>query len=95
MVRNKVTTETLKSDKPKKRKNTPLSGKVGEVSSDDSKPTKWDKIKGINGKIVRHKIEEQEKNIEMGQLISKGKAIKLYSGVDGKFTYLYYEIVSE
>jgi len=94
MVRNKVTTETLKSDKPKKRTNTPLNSRGG-LSLDDVRLSKWDKIKGINGKIVRHKIEEQEKNIEMGQLISKGKAIKLYSGVDGKFTYLYYEIVSE
>ncbi len=55
-------------------------------------PTRWDKVKVINGKIVRYKMEDQENFTAMGVLIGKGKARRLYSGVDGNFTYFYYEI---
>tara|TARA_B110000211_G_C14057559_1_gene544051 strand:+ start:708 stop:980 length:273 start_codon:yes stop_codon:yes gene_type:complete len=88
MTRKKVTTEVVNTSTQKKR---PTPPKV-VVKPEKETPTRWDKIIGVNGKIVRHKMDDQEKAIEMGQLISKGKSRRLYSGVDGNFTYLYFEI---
>ena len=52
---------------------------------------KWDKIKGISGKIVRIKCEgEKEKRSE---LLSKTKHKKLYVGIDNNTLYCYYEII--
>jgi hypothetical protein len=87
MARKKVTSEKIKETSPKKRPPKPKPEK--------ETPTRWDKITGINGKIVRHKMGDQEKATEMGGLISKGKARRLYVGVDGNNTYFYYEITKE
>lgn len=52
---------------------------------------KWDKIKGINGKIVRFKCDgEKEHRVET---LSKIRYKKLYVGVENGILYSYYEIL--
>lgn len=92
--RKKVQTEVIEDTAPKKRPTTqPV--KKSPIKPADDKPSRWDKIEGVKGKVVRHKMEDQEKSVEMGRLISQGKAKRLYVGVDGNFTYFYFEIFKE
>jgi|TARA_R110000803_G_scaffold195295_2_gene258493 hypothetical protein len=94
MVRKRVTTETIKSETPKKRIGVP-SKKKSVILPDDGKPFKWDKVKGVNGKIVRHKMGDKEKAIEMGKLVQEGKSRSLCVAADGDIIYFYFEIIKE
>lgn len=86
MIRKKVKSESLTESGPKKRP---------EVKEEIKKeyPEGWNKIVNVQGKIVRHRMYDKKKSVEMGDLISKGKAKKLYSAVDGNDTYFYYELL--
>jgi hypothetical protein len=51
---------------------------------------KWDKVKGVNGKIVRFKMGDSE---ERKEFLNKKNYRQLYVGVDGGDLYFYYEIL--
>lgn len=88
MERKKVKTDTIKTDGVKKRDNTVDEKKtiISSVSNDTK--VKWDKIKGVNNKIIRFKVGDVSRKEEL----SKKKHRQLYVGVDGNDLYLYYEI---
>jgi hypothetical protein len=88
MRRKKVTTVSSVKETPKKREE--VSEKSGPISygSNDTK-VKWDKIKGVGGKIVRYKQSEELKRREE---LSKKRYRLLYVGIDGNDLYFYYEV---
>jgi hypothetical protein len=89
MERKKVKTDTIKSDEIKKRDNIVDEKKtiISSVSNDTK--IKWDKIKGVNNKIIRFKVGDVSRKEEL----SKKKHRQLYIGVDGNDLYFYYEII--
>jgi lipid II:glycine glycyltransferase (peptidoglycan interpeptide bridge formation enzyme) len=96
MSRKKVKTQVIKESVPKKRPTKqPEEKKKQIIKSADNKPTRWDKVKGVNGKIIRIKQGDQENHVEIGKLVGKGKARHMYVGVDGDYLYHYYEIFKE
>ncbi len=95
MPRKKVKTETIKDSGPKKRPTKQPEKKRQVIRPSDGKPSRWDKVKGVDGKIVRYTADQKEKMIEMGQLIQKGKARRMCVGVDGDKMYHYFEIFKE
>lgn len=56
-------------------------------------PVRWDKINGVNGKVVRHSLDDKDKFKEMSELLSKNKAKRLYFSIDGDKFYYYYELL--
>jgi hypothetical protein len=88
MERKKVKTDTIKSDEIKKRDNIVDEKKtiISSVSNDTK--IKWDKIKGVNNKIIRFKVGDVSRKEEL----SKKKYRQLYVGIDGNDLYFYYEI---
>lgn len=92
--RKKVQTETISETGPKKRP-TKQPEKRQVIKPADNKPSRWDKVKGVDGKIVRYTADEKEKMIEMGNMIGKGKARRMCVGVDGDKMYHYFEIFKE
>lgn len=89
MERKKVKTDTIKSDEIKKRDNIVDEKKtiISSVSNDTK--IKWDKIKGVNNKIIRFKVGDVSRKEEL----SKKKYRQLYVGIDGNDLYFYYEII--
>ncbi len=89
MNRKKVKTDNNLNIEPKKRKE--IIEKTGIITflSNDSK-IKWEKIKNVNGKIVRVKKGDVTKRKE---LLEKKKYRQLYVGIDGNDLYFYYEII--
>jgi hypothetical protein len=88
MERKKVEKSTLVNESPKKRtENKEKSGLISYGSNDTK--VKWDKIKGVGGKIVRYKQSEELKRRE--ELTNK-KYRQLYVGIDGNELYFYYEV---
>lgn len=88
MERKKVKTETIKNDDFKKREVVEEKKTIIKSVSNDSK-VKWEKIKGVNGKIIRYKVGDVSRKEEL----SKKKYRQLYVGVDGNDIYFYYEII--
>jgi hypothetical protein len=88
MERKKVKTETIKNDDFKKREVVEEKKIIIKSVSNDSK-VKWDKIKGINNKIIRFKVGDVTRKEEL----SKKKHRQLYVGADGNDLYFYYEII--
>lgn len=88
MERKKVKTETIKNDDFKKREVVEEKKTVIKSVSSDSK-VKWEKIKGVSGKIIRFKVGDVTRKEEL----SKKKYRQLYVGVDGNDIYFYYEII--
>lgn len=90
MERKKVKKEEIKSPTTKKRvvKKTPIKKTPNKTTSN-----RWDKIEGVQGKIVRHTVDDEVKSKEISELISKKKARSLYYGIDGDQFYFYYEIL--
>ena len=85
MERKKVTKQIIKKTKPKKREpNKPNPTEDKKVNS------RWDRIEGVNGKVVRFKQGDNEKRIEF---LKKKNYKELYVGVDGDTLYFYYEII--
>jgi len=83
MSRKKVKSTELLSTTPKER--VKESKKI--ITPNNSKP-KWNKIKGVEGDIVRFKIEDPER-----QLFLKDKNFTFLSvGVDNDNLYFYYSI---
>jgi hypothetical protein len=92
--RKKVQTETISEGGPKKRP-TKQPVRKSPIKPADDKPSRWDKIEGVQGKIVRHKLGDQQKSVEMGNMVMKGLARRIYVAVDGNDMYFYYEIFKE
>lgn len=88
MERKKVKTETIKNDDFKKREVVEEKKTIIKSVSNDSK-VKWEKIKGVSGKINRFKVGDVNRKEEL----SKKKYRQLYVGVDGNDIYFYYEII--
>lgn len=88
MERKKVKTETIKNDDFKKREVVEEKKTIIKSVSNDSK-VKWEKIKGVSGKIIRFKVGDVNRKEEL----SKKKYRQLYVGVDGNDIYFYYEII--
>lgn len=88
MERKKVKTETIKNDDFKKREVVEEKKTIIKSVSNDSK-VKWEKIKGVSGKIIRYKVGDLTRKEEL----SKKKYRQLYVGVDGNDIYFYYEII--
>lgn len=88
MERKKVKTETIKNDDFKKREVVEEKKTIIKSVSNDSK-VKWEKIKGVSGKIIRYKVGDITRKEEL----SKKKYRQLYVGVDGNDIYFYYEII--
>jgi len=88
MERKKVKTDTVKIDGVKKRDKIVEEKKtiINSVSNDTK--VKWDKIKGVNNKIIRFKVGDVSRKEEL----SKKKHRQLYVGVPGNDLYFYYEI---
>lgn len=87
-MRKKVDTNLPKESLPKKREEVKeTKGSIIKTSNDIK--SKWDKVKGINGKIVRFKIDDKERK----EFLSQKKYRQLYVGIDGNDLYLYYEIL--
>jgi len=89
MRRKKVKTETIQKTTPKKREEVKEKKSPITYIPNDTK-IKWDKVKGINGKIVRVKMGDVEKRKE---LLDKKNYRQLSVGVDGNDLYFYYEII--
>ena len=89
MGRKKVETKELVGGTPKRREEN--SEKTGPIkySSKDTK-VKWDKVKGVKGKIVRYKEGEELKRREE---LHKQNYRPLYVAIDGDSLYFYYEIL--
>lgn len=88
MERKKVNTNLPKDNQPKKREESKeTKGSIIKTSNDTK--SKWDKVKGINGKIVRFKIDDKERK----EILSKKNYRQLYVGIDGNDLYFYYEIL--
>jgi hypothetical protein len=88
MERKKVKTETIKNDDFKKREVVEEKKTIIRSVSNDSK-VKWEKVKGVSGKIIRYKVGDVTRKEEL----SKKKYRQLYVGVDGNDIYFYYEII--
>jgi hypothetical protein len=85
MGRKKVKSEKISPSQPKEREVEPK--KVITFIPNDSK-NKWNKIKGVDGNIVRFKTNDPER-----QEYLKNKTYdQLYVGVDGNDLYIYYSI---
>lgn len=89
MERKKVKTNKIKTDEVKKRDNVIEEKKTIITSVSNSNKIKWDKIKGINNKIIRFKVGDVSRKEEL----SKKKHRQLYVGIDGNDLYVYYEII--
>lgn len=89
MGRKKVISQTIKESLPKKRSEIKEKKSTFITLPNDYK-SRWDKIKGIEGKIVRFKMGESEKRDEY---LNKKNYRQLYVGVDGNDLYFYYEIL--
>ena len=89
MRRKKVKSETIQKTTPKKREEVKEKKSPITYIPNDTK-IKWDKVKGINGKIVRFKMGDVEKRKE---LLDKKNYRQLSVGVDGNDLYFYYEII--
>lgn len=88
MNRKKVKTDNTLNIEPKKREEEVVkSSPITFLSNDDK--IKWEKIKNVNGKIVR--VKEGE-SIKRKELLEKKKYRQLYVGIDGNELYLYYEV---
>ncbi|MDB0059697.1 hypothetical protein N9F18_00920 [bacterium] len=89
MGRKKVKSQTIESDTPKKREN--IDEKKSPISTlPNNYKLKWDKVKGVNGKIVRFKEGDGEEKLKF---LNKKNYRQLYVGVDGNDLYFYYEII--
>jgi hypothetical protein len=89
MGRKKVKSQTIKSDTPKIREN--IVEKKSPISTlPNNYKLKWDKVKGVNGKIVRFKEGDGEEKLKF---LNKKNYRQLYVGVDGNDLYFYYEIL--
>ena len=89
MRRKKVKSETIQKTTPKKREEVKEKKSPITYIPNDTK-IKWDKVKGVNGKIVRIKMGDIEKRKE---LLDKKNYRQLSVGVDGNDLYFYYEII--
>lgn len=89
MRRKKVKSEIIQKTTPKKREDVKEKKSPITYIPNDTK-IKWDKVKGINGKIVRVKMGDVEKRKE---LLDKKNYHQLYVGVDGNDLYFYYEVI--
>lgn len=89
MRRKKVKSETIQKTTPKKREEVKEKKSPITYIPNDTK-IKWDKVKGINGKIVRVKMGDVEKRKE---LLDKKNYRQLSVGIDGNDLYFYYEII--
>ena len=89
MSRKKVKSESIEETTPKKRVEVKEKKSPITYVPNDSK-IRWDKIKGINGEIVRFKMEDSEIPNER---LDKKKHTQLYVGIDGNDLYFYYEII--
>lgn len=89
MRRKKVKSQTVKETAPKKRGE--VTEKKGPISTlPKNYKFKWDKVKGVNGKIVRFKEGDDEERLEF---LNKKNYRQMYVGVDGDHLYYYYEII--
>jgi len=89
MRRKKVKSDTIQKTTPKKREEVKEKKSPITYIPNDTK-IKWDKVKGVNGKIVRVKMGDVEKRKE---LLDKKNYRQLSVGVDGNDLYFYYEII--
>ena len=81
-MRKKVDSNLPKDSSPKKREEVKeTKGPIIKSSSDTN--YRWDKVKGVNGKIVRFKTDDKERK----------EYRQLYVGIDGNELYFYYEIL--
>ena len=87
-MRKKVDSNLPKDSSPKKREEEKETKKSAIKFSSDNN-SRWDKVKGVNGKIVRFKIDDKERK----ELLSQKKYRQLYVGIDGNDLYFYYEIL--
>jgi hypothetical protein len=89
MRRKKVKTETIKETTPKKRSDS--NEKKSPITSlPNNYKIRWDKIKGVEGKIVRYRDDESDKRKEE---LHKKNYRQLYVGIDGNHLYFYYELL--
>ena len=89
MRRKKVKTQTIKVTTPKKRSG--VTEKKGAITTlPNNYKFKWDKVKGVNGKIVRFKEGDHKERLEF---LNKKNYRQMYVGVDGNDLYFYYEII--
>jgi len=89
MRRKKVKSQTVKETAPKKRDE--VIEKKGPITTlPKNYKFKWDKVKGVKGKIVRFKIGDSE---ERTKILNKKNYRQMYVGVDGNDLYFYYEII--
>ncbi len=88
MGRKKVKSDKIVDNKPKKRVESPKDTKKVITYVPNDTKFKWNKIKGVDGTIVRFKIDDPER-----QDYLKNKTYEeLYVGVDGNDLYIYYTI---
>tara|TARA_R110002074_G_scaffold41964_3_gene110750 strand:+ start:313 stop:573 length:261 start_codon:yes stop_codon:yes gene_type:complete len=85
MGRKKVKSDKITSSQPKEREKE--SKKVITFIPNDSK-TKWGKIKGVDGDIVRFKTGDSERQ----EFLKNKDYTQLYVGVDGNDLYIYYSV---
>jgi hypothetical protein len=87
-MRKKVDSNLPKDSSPTKRDEVKeTKGPISKSSSDTN--YRWDKVKGVNGKIVRFKTDDKERK----EFLSQKKYRQLYVGIDGNDLYFYYEIL--
>jgi len=89
MGRKKVKSQTIKEMTPKKRSEDKEKKSPFKILPNNYK-SRWDKIKGVKGKIVRFKVSDSE---ERKEFLNKKNYRQLCVGVDGDDLYFYYEIL--
>ncbi len=89
MRRKKVKSQTIKETTPKKRSDS-NEKKKSITSLPNNYKVRWDKIKGVKGKIVRYRDDESDKRKEE---LHKKNYRHLYVGIDGNHLYFYYELL--
>ena len=89
MRRKKVKSQTIKETTPKKRSDS-NEKKKSITSLPNNYKVRWDKIKGVKGKIVRYRDDESDKRKEE---LHKKNYRQLYVGIDGNHLYFYYELL--
>jgi hypothetical protein len=90
MTRKKVETEKISESTPKNRVIKTATTKITKKEPN----VRWDKIIGVEGKIVRCTIGDETKLKEFSDLMLKKKAKRLYCAADGEQFYFYFELLN-
>jgi hypothetical protein len=88
MVRKKVKKEKITPPTTKERVKDDVESKKIITYVPNNTKNRWDKIKGVDGDVVRFKINDNKRQ----EFLKNKSHMLLYVGVDNSDLYFYYEI---